>query len=74
MHYWYFISNRTTRQCVDLVADSPEAACREIGWRPDDCVVIAVGEMANGSGGAPPKIPAAGSTVVRSDPKRHPLR
>jgi hypothetical protein len=71
--YWYFISNRETRQCIDLVADSPEAACREIGWRQSDCVVIAVGKMANGNGGARPGIlpeaPAASPA-----PKRHQSR
>jgi hypothetical protein len=73
LSYWYFISNRATRQCVDLVADSPEAACREIRWQQGDCVVIMVGEMANGEGAARAGIPRQ-TPVALPDPKRHQLR
>jgi hypothetical protein len=49
--YWFFISNRSTRQCIDVVAES---ACLQAGWRPADCVVITVGEMRQANGEAPP--------------------
>ncbi len=45
LRYWYFISNRATHQCIDLVSDSPEGACREIGWQQGNCVVITVGKV-----------------------------
>ncbi len=43
--YWYFISNRSNQQCIDIVSSSPERACGEVGWNLDDCVVITVGEI-----------------------------
>lgn len=55
--YWYFISNRETQQCIDLVADSPEAACRDVGWQQADCVVITVGEMHDVDAEPPPEAP-----------------
>jgi len=68
-HCWYFISNRATRQCIDLIAGSPEAACGEVGWELDDCVVIAVGEIAHGDAGARAGIPPQPSPALL-DPKR----
>jgi hypothetical protein len=43
--YWFFISNRSTRQCIDVVAETAEAACGQVGWELTECVVITVGEM-----------------------------
>jgi hypothetical protein len=41
---WYFVGNGATGQCVDVVARSKEAACRNVGWVRRDCVVIRVGQ------------------------------
>ena len=50
--YWFFISNRSTRQCIDVVAETAEGACMEVGWQPGECVVITVGEMQRANGRA----------------------
>lgn len=53
--YWYFISNKATQQCIDLVADSPETARSQLGWQHADCVIITVGEMQAAAGKQPSK-------------------
>lgn len=43
--YWYFITNQRTGTSVDVVAESGEAACRNLGWPLDKCAILQVGEV-----------------------------
>jgi hypothetical protein len=42
--YWYFVGNQRTGQCFDTVAPSKAAACTNLGWDVEECVVIRVGQ------------------------------
>jgi len=67
--YWYFISNRLTRQCLDVVSSSPESACLEVGWELADCAVITVGQVL-GSEHAPQTFTRPQSTAVPQRPTK----
>jgi hypothetical protein len=43
--YWYFIRNERLGRSIDMAAQSAEAACRDLCWAIDDCVVIQVGQV-----------------------------
>jgi hypothetical protein len=66
--YWYFISNKATQQCIDLVAESPEAARSQVGWQHADCVIITVGEMQAVAG----KPPSRATLLAQAAPARSP--
>jgi len=55
--YWFFISNQSTRQCIDVVAETADSACGQVGWQLAECVVINVGEMRHPHGSNPSPSP-----------------
>jgi hypothetical protein len=59
--YWYFVGNQRTGQCFDTVAPSKTAACDNLGWDVEECVVIRVGHA-----------PTAFPSLVRRGP--YPVR
>ena len=56
--YWFFISNRSTRQCIDVVAETADSACGQAGWQLAECVVITVGEMQQANDPDPSRLPS----------------
>ena len=66
--YWFFISNRSTRQCIDVVAETADSACGQVGWQVAECVVITVGEMHRTSGPDPTRF-----LSLQRPPARDPL-
>jgi len=48
----FLIGNGITGDCFELEARSAEAACRDLGWRFEECVVVQLPETASRPGGS----------------------